>query len=621
MSKQTKNLQTVLKQWRERDLTKEAMTGTLSPVFLMDDLVSDVSDVLNAGRFPILYGGSGVGKSAVYQKLVAQSVAGEGPELLKETRILKLSFRRALASLKKEDQLRGEFQKLLDLLLETEERIVPFFADAEIMNDYYLQPLLQAYAYQTERPLLAEGNRNSVEAMFENYPELESHFVALKVEEPDLSTVRTIVHEWSQNQLQTERVKITKSAQDEALLLTHRFLSRLNMPRKVLDLLKQVQVVHSKERKVNGQDVINRFHQVYKVTLSLIDPDQKLDLVQVREQFAQVVLGQDQAVDAVVRMIGTIKAGLSDIRRPLGAFLFTGPTGVGKTHIAQKLSEYLLGRPESMVRLNMADFQSERAAATLFGDPDEYSLAKRQGLLTQRLQGQSFTVLLLDEFEKCAPSVLDRFMQLIDEGCFINGTGESVSCRSTVIIATTNAGAELYRKSLIGFSEGVSSRQEMEQAVHRQLVEHFRFEFLNRFDEIVYFHALSARDIRQIAACELRLLQDRIGLKRHKLTIQPDRVVLDWLAQKGYDPYFGARFLRRTIERFVTPVIADVINSQSLEKGTTLMLSFEQQRIVIRFEQKQTGDTTEQKAFVFAGTPVMATSLSNRKKERTATAV
>lgn len=621
MSKQNTKLQTVLKQWRERDLTKEAVEGTLTPVFQLDNLVSDVTDVLNAGRFPILYGGSGVGKSSVYQKLVALSVAGEGPESLREARILKLSFRRMLASLRKEDQLRGEFQKLLDLLLDTDEKIVPFFADAEIMNDYYLQPLLQAFAYQTDRPLLAEGNRNSVEAMFEYYPELESHFVALKVEEPDLPTAQSIVRQWSQNQLETDQVQVTEEAQDEALLLTHRFLSRLNMPRKVLDLLKQVQVVRSKVGKVQGQDVINRFHQVYKVPLSLIDPEQKLDLVQVRDQFAQVVLGQDQAVDAVVRMIGTIKAGLSDIRRPLGAFLFTGPTGVGKTHIAQKLSEYLLGRPDSMVRLNMADFQSEQSAGLLFGDPDDYSLAKRQGLLTQRLQGQSFTVLLLDEFEKCAPSVLDRFMQLIDEGCFINGTGESVSCRSTVIIATTNAGAELYRKSMIGFAEGASSRQEMELAVYRQLVEHFRFEFLNRFDEIVYFHALSAADIRKIAACELRLLQDRIGLKRHQLTIQPDRAILDWLARKGYDPYFGARFLRRTIERYVTPVIADVINAQTPEKGTTLYLTFEEQRVVVRFEQEQTGDASDQQTYVFAGTPVAEKNLSNRKKERTATAV
>lgn len=621
MSKQTNNLQAVLNKWLERDLTKEADTGKLSPVFLMDDLVCDVTDIINADRFPILYGGSGVGKSSVIHKLVALSAAGQGPEALQGTRILKLSFRRALASLKKEDQLRGEFQKLLDLLLETDENIVPFFSDMEILNDYYLQPLLQSYAYQTQRPLLAEGDRTSVEAMFENYPDLESHFVALKVDEPDLSTARQIVSHWSEYQQQTDRVRITETAQEEALLLSHRFLSRLNMPRKVLDLLNQVKVVRKKARKVNGRDVIDRFHQVHKVPLSLIDPAIKLELQQVRAHFAASVLGQDQAVDAVVRMIGTIKAGLSDIRRPLGAFLFAGPTGVGKTHIAQKLSEYLLGRPDSMVRLNMADFQTEVSALTLFGDPEAYALSKRQGLLTQRLQGQSFTVLLLDEFEKCAPPVLDRFMQLIDEGCFINGTGETVSCRSTVIIATTNAGAELYRKSLIGFADGVSSQLEMEQAMQRRLMEHFRFEFLNRFDEIVYFHALNAGHIRAIAACELGLLQNRIGLKRHRISIQPDRSILDWLALKGYDPYFGARFLRRTIERYVTPVIADVINSQSLEKGTTLELSFEGQQVVVRFARKQSDDSNREQTATFAGKPVAEKSLPGRKKERSTTAV
>lgn len=620
MSKQGKNLKEVLSKWLERDLTHEAETGKLSPVFLLDNLVCDVIDVLNAGRFPILYGGSGVGKSSIIHKLVLLSVAGKGPASFEKARVLKLSFKRALASLKKDDQLRGEFQKLLELLLETEEKIIPVFSDTEVMDDYYLQPLLQAYAYQTERPLMAEGNRASVEAMFENYPDLESHFVALKVDEPDLATARSIVSLWSENQFKSERVKFTESAQEEALLLTHRFLSRLNMPRKVLDLLSQVKVVRSKAKKVTETDVINRFHQVHKVPLSLIDPDLPLNLKQVREQFASVVLGQDQAVDAVVRMIGIIKAGLSDVRRPLGAFLFAGPTGVGKTHIAQKLSQYLLGRSESMVRLNMADYQSEVAAVTLFGDPEAYALSKRQGLLTQRLQGQSFTVLLLDEFEKCSPLVLDRFMQLIDEGCFINGTGESVSCRSTVIIATTNAGAELYRKNMIGFSEGFSSKQEVEQAVHRRLVEYFRFEFLNRFDEIVYFHSLNANDIRAIAACELNLLQNRIGLKRKQLKIQADRAILDWLAAKGYDPYFGARFLRRTIERFVTPVISDVINSQFPEKGTTLHLTFEGQRVVVRFEKHQASLKNRGMTDTVTGDQIADMAVTHRK-ERTTTAV
>ena len=617
MSK-TKSLQEVLSQWLERDLTEEARVGKLAPVFLLDELVNDVAEVLNAGRLPILYGGKGVGKSSVVYQLVTLSVAGEGPDSFENARVVKLSFRRAIACLKNENQLRGEFQKLLDALLASEENIIPFFSDLEVMNDYNLQPLLQSFAYQTDHPLLAEGSRASVEAMFENYPELESYFVALKVDEPDLSTARKIVSCWAESQFNTEGIQFTESAQEEALLLTHRFLSRLLMPRKVLDLLNQVKVVRDDEKTVTETDVITRFHQVHKVPLSLIDPDLPLDLQQVRSQFSSVVLGQEPAVEAVVRMIGSIKAGLSDVRRPLGAFLFAGPTGVGKTHIAQKLSEYLLGRPESMVRLNMADYQANEAAYTLFGNPDEYSLQKRQGLLTQRLQGQSFTVLLLDEFEKCSPLVLDRFMQLIDEGCFINGMGESISCRSTVIIATTNAGAELYRRTLIGFSEGFSSKQEVEQAVHRRLVEYFRFEFLNRFDEIVYFHSLNTNDIRSIAACELKLLQDRIGLKRNQLKIEPDRKILDWLAAKGYDPYFGARYLRRTIERFVTPVIADAINSQSLEKGTVLYLTFEEQRVLVRYEQQQSGESEVISTIV--GDQVVDKSLAQRK-ERTTTAV
>jgi len=572
----TSDPQAVIEKWLERDLSAAATAGQLLPAFEVTDSLRQMSELIAAGRFPILAGPPGIGKTAVIYEFVRQVHAGNGPPGLQDKRFLQFSFLHRISGLNTPAQVASEMEKLVSALVKLDAEVIPFFRDMHVAHDYGLGPQLQSLAFRADGPILAEGT--GVDALLEDSPELEQYFVILKLVEPDVDQTGRILQHWSAEQQRSQGWRFTSGALEQALHLTHRYLTRTRQPRKVLDLLGQTRGLKPKSEPVRDRDVIDRFCLNLNVPRELVDPTVRLDLAALEREFRSQVLGQEEAVKAVVRMIGMMKAGLSDIRRPFGVFLFVGPTGVGKTHVAQLLAEYLFGSRDRMIRFNMADHQNERSPLLLFGDPDGYGNAQTRGLLTQRTMGYPFAVLLLDEFEKAHPTVHDRFLQLIDEGCFINGAGETVSCRSTIIIVTSNTGATIYRGAVFGFSTAMDLVQK-DREIDRQLEDCFRFEFLNRFDEIVHFHPLSREDIRTIALRELEALRDRTGLKQRKIELEVDESVLDWLAVHGYDPDYGARFLRRAIERHVTTALADTIVRHHLADGARLALEVRHNRV------------------------------------------
>lgn len=568
----------VIQQWTERDLTAAAAAGQLERAWEVDDALQQVQDVLASGRFPVLSGESGVGKTALIHELVMRAHEGRGPAAFAGKRVLQLSIRHRASALRQPYDVGPEMQRLVDAIAEVGD-VVPFFRDIHLANNFDLEPQLQALGYRIDAPILGEGDRTALEALFEYTPELDEDFVLVHVDEPSLAEAHRILDAWCAEQARRGSPGFSSAAVEQALHLAHRFLARGRQPRKSLDLLRQTRSLKSQSAEITGADVIERFSRTHNVPRFLVDPEVPLDLVEPEAMFSSKVLGQPAAVRAVVQMIGLIKAGLSDVRRPFGVFLFAGPTGVGKTHLAQLLAEYLFGSRERMVRLNMADFQGDHDALTLFGNPDDGRPGQRRGMLTQRVAGHPFAVLLLDEFEKAHPKVHDRFLQLFDEGWFINGAGESVSCRSMILIATTNAGAEVFRERALGFAPIVDERA-MDAEIDRRLSACFRFEFLNRFDHIVHFHPLKRESIRTIALRELEALEERAGLKLRGFSLEVEESVLDWLTAHGYDPYFGARFLRRTIERHVTTVVAESIVRAPPDAGTHIQLTVRRGRIV-----------------------------------------
>ena len=587
----------ILNGWIERDLTAAARAGELAPAFCAGELVSQLGDIIAAGRAPILVGDPGVGKSSLVHELLRR-VHAPRPEMdeltssapgvpsaqllarLGDRRVVQISLRRRAASLRNPRQQMGEeMQKLVDALCASEEPLAPFFRDIHLAYQFDLEPHLETLAIKFDGPILAEGDASLVQILLEYHPELDQHFVTVTVPEPGLDRMQSILERWSHNHAQRTGVRFTPEALLHALYLSHRFLSRSRMPRKAIDLVEQVAATAGGGPVVDVPDVIARFCQGHRVPRPLVDPGVPLDLDAVREQFSSQVLGQPDAVRAVIDIIGLIKAGLSDARRPFAVFLFVGPTGVGKTHLAQLLAEFLFGSKERIIRINMADYADASKAEVLFGDPNGASVQMR-GVLTARVSGQPFAVLLLDEFEKAHASIHDRLFQLMDEGAFINGAGESISCRSMIIIATSNAGSEVYRANYFGFAPHAVDLAEKEKELDRRLRETFRFEFLNRFDRIVHFHPLAREHIRTIALRELELIEHRAGITQRNLELDVDEVLLDWVTVQGYHPNFGARFLRRTIERHVVTALAAAVVRESPPPGARLAVAVRAGRVV-----------------------------------------
>jgi ATP-dependent Clp protease ATP-binding subunit ClpA len=540
-----------LAQWVERDLTEAARAGQLAPAFRCDDKVSAIADLMASGRHPILTGEPGVGKSALIYEVVRRAVSGDSRFPLAGQRVLQISLKNRSATLSKPDHQMGvEFQKLVRALADSAPDVVPFFRDIHIAKEFDLEAPLAQLAMRFNGPILAEGHGNRVRAMFEEEPGLDEHFITVNVAEPSMEEMRMLLKEWATGGACP--AGFADTALETALELSQRFLTRSQQPRKAIELLLQTRAVS--RGRIDAADVIARFRETFRVPGVLVDPDVPFHPDEMAASLAEEVVEQKEAVNAVVRMMTMVRSGLSDSRRPFGAFLFVGPTGVGKTHMAQLLAEHFFGSRERLLRLNMADYPGPEGASQLFGVPGSYSPTLRRGQLTLKLQGHPFAVLLLDEFEKAHPIVHDRFLQLVDEGVFTNGNGETVSCRAMVIIATSNAGAEVYRANAFGFARACGA---LEREVELRVQQQFRFEFLNRFDQVVHFRPLTRAGVRAIAMREIRAIGSRSGMRSRGLNLTADDGVLDWVTDHGYDSRHGARFLRRTIERHVVTAVAE----------------------------------------------------------------
>lgn len=552
----------------DRDLTALARDGKLPPAHGVDSAVAEVLGLLTrGGKHPLLSGEPGVGKSALVQEVARRIAEGRVDAALAQARMVEVSAANILAR-STQRQAAESFEELLGSLSRHPCPIV-YIRDLPLALGGPLAPVAIRALRTGGVRFIFETEPKRVQELLRADEALAERLHLIPLQEPPLERSRWILGRVAEELERELHLPIDPAACDLALRLSAKFLLAQRMPRKAIELLKETaaEAASAARDRVGPEDVLTRFCSATRLPRFVVDDAMPLDLEETERFFGERLLGQTDAVAAVLRSVALLKAGLNDPRRPLGVFLFAGPTGVGKTQLAKLLAEYLFGSADRLVRLNMADFPNDGDESVPFGASWAPAMETKRGELTNLLDGKVFTVLLLDEFEKAARSVHDRFLQLFDEGTFVNGAGETVSCNNTLIVATSNVGAEVYREPSIGFS-GNRREEELVSEVDRRIGEAFRPEFLNRFDAICHFRPLSKVEIRKIAQREVGRVLEREGIRARALDVEVTPEVVDLLVERGYSPQFGARYLQREIEKTLTAALAVEIARRPLRPGT-----------------------------------------------------
>jgi len=569
-----------------RDLTEQAREAKIGPAIGRDKEIRIIARTLTRSKKnnPLLLGDSGVGKTAVIEGLAYNIAHGLAPKFLLNRRIVQIEIGMLVAG----TSLRGQF----------EERIVGIVDEAKNAPDVILfideiHTIVGAGdtidsnldAANILKPALARGEITCIGATtFEEYrkaiakdPALDRRFRTIDIGEQSVSESLVVVNNVYQRYEEHHKVTILPEAREAAVRLSDRYMRDRRLPDKALDLLDEacarlvIQSTTGEEettgpREVTAHTVTEVLSEWTGIPVSELTANERKRFAHMADALRERVIGQEHAVTVLSDAIKASRAGLGDPRRPVGVFLFLGPSGVGKTELAKTLAAFLFNDENAIIRLDMSEFHDEHTVARLIGAPPGYKGMEQGGQLTEALRRKPFSVVLLDEVEKAAPEVFDIFLQVFDEGRLTDSQGATVDARHSAWIMTSNIGTGDVGKGL-GF--GATPDQLPDYDFH--LKKHFRPEFLNRLDEVVVFSPLTAEALNGILDLQLRDVRER--LVEQKLTLTLDDGARELLLTEGYDPANGARPLRRAIERLLTRPLSTALLEETFGPGDAIQVT------------------------------------------------
>ena len=604
------------------DLTEQARSGKLEPVIGRDQEISRMIQILSrkTKNNPVLVGDAGVGKTALALGLAQRIASGDLPVEMAKMRVLELDLMNVVAG----TRFRGDFEERMNNIIkdiEEDGQVILFIDELHTIMGSGSGIDSTLDAANILKPALARGTLRTVGATtqeeyqkhIEKDAALSRRFAKVTIEEPSLADSIEILQGLKSTYEKHHHVQITDDAVDTAVKMAHRYLTSRHLPDSAIDLLDEAAATVQNKSKYGKNDesglsaadkalMDGKWKQaaqliakeqelpVYKdsvtesdilTTLSRLSgiPVQKLTQTDAKKylnleaELHKRVIGQEQAVSSISRAIRRNQSGIRNNKRPIGSFMFLGPTGVGKTELAKALAEVLFDDESALIRFDMSEYMEKFAASRLNGAPPGYVGYEEGGELTEKVRNKPYSVLLFDEVEKAHPDIFNVLLQVLDDGVLTDSKGRKVDFSNTIIIMTSNLGATSLRDDkTVGFgARDIRFDQEnMEKRMFEELKKAYRPEFINRIDEKVVFHSLSSKDMQEVVKIMVKPLIASLAEKGVDLKLQASALKL--LSQHGYDPEMGARPLRRTLQTEVEDKLAELLLKGELEAGKTLKI-------------------------------------------------
>ncbi len=582
------------------NLNAEVVAGRIDPLIGRQHEMERLVQVLCRRRKnnPLLVGEAGVGKTALAEGLAHQIVYGQVPDTLKGATVFSLDMGALLAGTK----YRGDFEARVKAVLKQLTQIpnaVLFVDEIHTIIGAGSVSGGTMDASNLLKPALAKGLLRCIGAttydeyrtIFDKDHALSRRFQKIDVVEPSVSETVRILHGLKPMFEDFHQVRYTKAALEAAAELSARYINERFLPDKAIDVMDEAGAAQrilpkSKQKKVIGKAQIEAvIAKVARIPEKTVSHDDKQVLQYLGRDLKNMVYGQDAAIEALVAAVKMSRSGLGQPDKPIGSFLFSGPTGVGKTEVAKQLA-FSLGVP--LQRFDMSEYMERHAVSRLIGAPPGYVGFEQGGLLTEAVNKQPYCVLLLDEIEKAHPDIFNVLLQVMDYGKLTDNNGKSADFRNVIIIMTTNAGAESLSKPTIGFA-GKRERGDEMQAINKQ----FTPEFRNRLDAIIPFAPLSEVVISKVVDKFLLQLEQQLFEKKVEVEFTP--ALRQYLAEKGFDPQMGARPMARLIQEKIRKALADELLFGKLADGGFVAIDWdkEKQEAVLQFKRASFAETAD----------------------------
>jgi ATP-dependent Clp protease ATP-binding subunit ClpC len=343
---------------------------------------------------------------------------------------------------------------------------------------------------------------------------------------------------------------------------------------------------HQLDEVVDIDDIAQVVAQWTGIPVNQMMETESEKLLHMEERLHENIIGQDEAVKAISDAIRRARSGMKDPRRPIGSFIFIGPSGVGKTELAKSLALFMFGDEDALVRLDMSEYREQHTASRLFGAPPGYVGYEEGGQLTEAVRRRPYRVILFDEIEKAHPEVWNSLLQILDDGRLTDGQGHQVDFRNTVLIMTSNLGTEFVKKGgTLGFLSSDNDERDAHENIQKALKSTFRPEFINRIDEIIMFSPLTVEHVKDIVILQMKEIEDR--LQENGIEVELSEEARDWLANEGYDSMFGARPLRRALQKFVESPLSVSILAGEFNDGDIISVELNEETNKLKFIKKE----------------------------------